>query len=220
MQKLAARLCALFVVLVVSACSVFGGPAAEEPAFDVVVADPPFEIREYGPIAVAETTADGNYRDAVREGFGRLFNYISGANTDTAEIAMTAPVLTESAPEPGQEIAMTAPVLTEAAGSDGYVISFVLPETMTAGTAPLPTDARVRIKEIPAQRVAVARFSGRLSAEGIAKARADLSGWLETRGQPHSGDWRAAGYNPPWTLPFLRRNEIMVSLPTAAEVQN
>jgi len=85
--------------LVTAGCSVFGGQAAPEPDYTVIESAPPFEIREYGALAVARTAAGGGYDDALSTGFGRLFDYISGANAGETEIAMTAPVVTE--PEGG-----------------------------------------------------------------------------------------------------------------------
>ncbi|MEO0623306.1 MAG: heme-binding protein [Pseudomonadota bacterium] len=195
--------------LVLAGCSVFGGKAAEEPAFSVELSEPPFEIRAYGPVVVARTVARGPYREAVGTGFGRLFDYISGANTGAREIAMTAPVLTDADPS---KIAMTAPVLT-GEEAEGTAVMFVLPEEFELATAPLPTDPSVSLAEIPARRVAVATFSGRLGEDGIDEARGALIAWLAARGEPTDGDWQAAGYNPPWTIPALRRNEVMITLP-------
>ncbi len=208
------RMAGLALAGLMTGCSVFGGRAAPEPDYETLVADPPFEIRRYDPLVVARTTVDAPYEAGVDTGFARLFDYISGANEppsggEGAEIAMTAPVLTET----GGEIAMTAPVLTEGAAADGPVtVSFVLPEGYTLANAPRPTDPAVEIAELPARRVAVARFSGFLEPDNIAEARADLEAWLARRGAEHRGDWQAAGYNPPWTLPWLRRNEVIVTL--------
>lgn len=202
-----------FVVLagaiMLAGCSVFGGKAAEEPPYTVSVSEPPFEIRDYAPIVVARTVAQGSYDDAIDTGFGRLFDYISGANTGARKISMTAPVLTDTEPE---RIAMTAPVLTDQAG-EGTAVMFVLPEEMMLETAPLPTDPLVSLAEIPARRVAVARFSGFLTDEGVAAARSDLIAWLAQQGLPTDGDWQAAGYNPPWTIPSMRRNEVLITVP-------
>ncbi|GMG81397.1 heme-binding protein [Paralimibaculum aggregatum] len=206
------RLAALPALLLTGACSVFGGTAAEEPPYALLRADPPVEIRSYGAVTVARTVAGGDYDAAVRTGFGRLFDYISGANSGAAEIAMTAPVLTAPAEgAEGTEIAMTAPVLVDR-GAEGWAIAFVLPEGTTPETAPRPSDPAVRLGEIPARRVAALRFSGFFTDDAIAEARGRLTAWLEAEGLAHEGDWQAAGYNPPWTLPFLRRNEVLVTL--------
>jgi len=212
----------VLVATVVGACSVVGGKAADEPAYELELQDGAFEIRRYQPMVVAVTRVESeDYDDAVSTGFRRLFGYITGDNQGAAEIAMTAPVLTESGAAgggggegEGDEIAMTAPVLQEEAPG-GWDVTFVLPEEMTLETAPRPTDGRIRIEEVPARRVAVARFSGFLSAENIAENRAALKLWLsgraETAAAPASA-WAAAGYNPPWTIPWARRNEIIAAL--------
>ncbi|MXZ22014.1 MAG: heme-binding protein [Caldilineaceae bacterium SB0665_bin_25] len=204
---------------VVSACSVFGGKAAEEPAYRIVLADGAIQVREYGPYAVAETVVREPFDTASRAGFGRLFDYISGANQKAAMIDMTAPVAVAS-----EEIAMTAPVLAspqpangapgrlgDGAGA-GWTITFVLPEGMTVETAPRPADARVTLRDVPARRVAAIRFSGRFRNAAAESQRRELAAWLEGRDLAHEGDWRMAGYNPPWTLPPLRRNEVLVTL--------
>ncbi|MEM9146703.1 MAG: heme-binding protein [Pseudomonadota bacterium] len=194
--------------VVLAGCSVFGGKAADEPPYRLAISEPPFEIREYEAIVVATTKVDAPYQDAISTGFGRLFDYISGANTGAAKIAMTAPVLTEEA---STKIAMTAPVITEADGA-GTTVMFVLPEAFTLDTAPQPTDPTVTLSEIGPRRVAVARFQGFLTETAIENSRTDLLEWLVDRGEPADGPWQAAGYNPPWTVPSLRRNEVLITL--------
>ena len=207
-----APVAALAAALLSAGCSVFGGRSAPEPAHDTVISEPPFEIRAYPALTVARTAAGGDRDAAVRTGFSRLFDYISGANAPAEDIAMTAPVITEPEGE-GAEIAMTAPVLTEEEAGRWQVM-FVLPDGMSAETAPRPTDPSVEIATIPARRVAVVTFSGILDAGDIARNRARLTDWLATRDERPAGPWQAAGYNPPWTLPWLRRNEVMVPVAT------
>ena len=184
---------ALAGLLGVAACSVFGGAAAPEPDYSVVLAEPPFELRDYGELVVARTSM----KDGSGAAFGRLFDYISGANTGARDIAMTAPVLdTESAE--GAKIAMTAPVLQGRDGAREMV--FVLPEDMTPQTAPVPTDPRVSLATIPPRRVAVVRYSGFLSRKA-SREEARLRDWLARKGLRPTGPAEIAGYNPPWTLP-------------------
>lgn len=212
---------ALGMGVLVAGCSVFGGKAADEPSHVVVRTEGEFEIRDYPALVVARVRQTGPRDAAVGDGFGRLFNYITGANTGARDIAMTAPVITNPAtpnpvitenPAPGAEIAMTAPVLTTGDDAGGWETVFVLPADMTLATAPQPTDPLVTLGEIPARRVAVIRFSGRLGGERAEAPRARLAAWLAAQGLAHAGDWQIAGYNPPWTLPPLRRNEILVTL--------
>ncbi|MEM6489732.1 MAG: heme-binding protein [Pseudomonadota bacterium] len=214
MMRLPALAMTALLATALAGCSVFGGKAAEEPPFDVVRADGEIEIRDYPAIVVARTTVTADDRDAaVSEGFSRLFGYISGDNTVTAEIDMTAPVIVEDGA--AQEIAMTAPVIVEGAAVDGakaWTTEFVLPEGMTAESAPAPTDPTVEIATVPPRRTAVLRFSGFFSDGNVAEAQAALEAWLTAEGVAHAGDWQSAGYNPPWTIPWFRRNEVWVTL--------
>jgi hypothetical protein len=189
-------------LLGVAACSVFGGAAAPEPDYSVVLAEPPFELRDYGELVVATTPMT----DGSGAAFGRLFDYISGENTGARDIAMTAPVLdTESAD--GAKIAMTAPVLQSREGARDMI--FVLPEGMTPQTAPVPTDPRVSIATIPPRRVAVVRYSGVLNRRASTEEDR-LRDWLARKGLTPTGPAEIAGYNPPWTLPPFRRNEVLI----------
>ncbi len=204
---------------VTGGCSMFGGKAAEEPAYRIVLDDGAVQIREYGSYGVVETVVEQPFEAATREGFRRLFDYISGANRGTSRIEMTAPVV--AAPE---SVAMTAPALASPSPTNGshgdledragagWTIAFVLPEDLTAATAPEPVDERVALRDVPAQRVAVIRFAGLFRNAPAEALRRDLAAWLEARSLAHEGDWRMAGYNPPWTLPPLRRNEVIVTL--------
>ena len=202
------RAAAFASAALVAGCSVFGARSAPEPEHRVLVEEGDFQIRAYPALAVAVTEAPGDWQDAAYTGFGRLFDYISGANEGRREIAMTAPVVTE---REGAEIPMTAPVVTDQSG-DGWRTAFVLPDGMTAETAPVPTDPAVTIETIPARRVAAVTFSGILDGDDFAAQRQRLAAWLETRGETPAEDWQMAGYDPPWTIPWLRRNEVWVTL--------
>jgi len=189
-------------LLGVAACSVFGGAAAPEPDYSVVLAEPPFELRDYGELVVATTPMT----DGSGAAFGRLFDYISGENTGARDIAMTAPVLNTDAVD-GTKIAMIAPVLQGREGAREMI--FVLPGEMTPQTAPVPTDPRVSLATIPARRVAVVRYSGSMEKRASTE-EARLRDWLALKGLRPTGLAEVAGYNPPWTLPPFRRNEVMI----------
>ena len=153
--------------------------------------------------------------DGQRAAFGRLFDYISGENEGATEIAMTAPVLQSA--EVGTEIAMTAPVL-QSFGADGErEMVFVLTDNFTASTAPEPTDPQVRVTELPARRVAVYRFSGSFSDDAIARSTSMLQEWITEQQLSSIGPPESAGYNPPWTLPPFRRNEVLIPIATDAD---
>ena len=189
-------------LLSVTACSVFGSAAAPEPDYSVTLSEPPFEVRDYGELVVAKTPMN----DGSRAAFGRLFDYISGANTGGRDIAMTAPVLNTNRSD-GSKIAMTAPVLQSRSGAREML--FVLPAKMTPDAAPAPTDPAVNLDTIPPRRVAVVRYSGFMASNAAAE-EARLRDWMAGKSLKPQGAAEVAGYNPPWTLPPLRRNEVLI----------
>ena len=193
---------AILSSILLGACSVVGiRSGTEEPAFTVLDRAGPVEIREYGARVAAETAVDQAEQPARSEGFSRLAGYIFGRNAGSSKIAMTAPV----AQQPGQTLAMTAPV-----AQDGSVIRFFLPASVTVASAPRPLDERVRITEVPPEVVAVLRFSGSTGPDAVAARKAELMGALPGTAWAPAGIPFAWFYDPPWTLPPLRRNEVAV----------
>jgi hypothetical protein len=159
---------------------------------------------------IAETEVEAGFMNAGNIAFGRLFRYISGANTAQAEIAMTAPVEQSSQ---GEKIAMTAPV--EQAKADGvYRVGFVVPRKYNRDTVPKPTDPRVSIREVPARTVAVWRYSGRWTEENFREHEKDLRRAVQARGlQAVAGDSAIiARYDAPFIPWFMRRNEVLIPL--------
>jgi hypothetical protein len=183
---------------------------AEEPSYSSERLTDEVEIRRYQPRVAAETTVEGDERRALQEGFRRLAGYIFGGNHRSSKIAMTAPVSRASAK--GQKIAMTAPVSRAADPEHGWVVRFFMPSKWTMATLPEPDDARVRLVEVPAETMAVLRFSG-IAGQGAITARsARLAEVLLSKGIQAAGDPVAWFYDPPWTLPFRRRNEVAVPI--------
>ena len=182
--------------------------AIEEPRHQVIDKDGAFELRDYAPCLVAETQVDAGFEDAGNVAFRRLFRYISGDNTGQQKIAMTAPV-TQSRGEAGEKVAMTAPV-TQTASEDGYVVAFVVPAKYTLDTVPQPKDPSVRIRQVPAQRVAVWRYSGRWTAANYRENEQKLRTELAARSLEATGEPVLARYNPPFIPSFLRRNEVLI----------
>lgn len=189
-------------------CSVVGIRTTEEPDYSLIYEEEDFEVREYGEILVAETTSDGEYSESTRKGFRKLAGYIFGDNTKKMEIAMTAPVMIENE---NVEIAMTAPVLQQKEDS-GWRMQFVMPSEFTINTLPLPNNSDVTLKTLPKSKFAVVRFSGFLSEENIRENSDKLLEWIADKGYTIASQPQSAGYDPPWTIPFLRRNEVMVKL--------
>jgi hypothetical protein len=187
------------------------GPASadtEEPRFTVVERVGDIEIRQYGNRLAADVVVTGDEEDARNKGFRLLADYIFGNNTKKTGIAMTAPVATQSAGS--ESIAMTAPVATARGPGNTWRVRFFMPSSYTLDTLPKPNNAAVQIVEVPGDTMAVLRFSNSRSAERIVEKTNELVRGLEkTR-------WVAAGepvtwlYDPPWTLPFFRRNEVAI----------
>ncbi len=192
--------------------------ALEQPKYTVAYTDGDVEYRQYQSYLVAETevTDAGDFDSAGNEGFRRLFRFITGANDGGAKISMTAPVTQDK--QKGAKIAMTAPVAQDAS-AEGWRIAFMLPSEYTLDTAPRPTDKRVYIREVPGKLVATLRFSGRWTTRNYERYKTQLAESLQAAGVSASGDPMVARYNPPFTPPFMRRNEITVpvnSLPATA----
>ena len=184
----------------------------EKPDYTVLYTDGDIEYRQYEPYLVSETiVSTGDYDAAGTEGFRRLFNYISGANRAQAKIEMTAPV--ERIPS-SSKIAMTAPVernVTE----DGWRVTFMLPSEYTLETAPVPTDHRVQIREVPGRVMAVLRYSGRWTEKNLQKRTTELLDAMAQQAISTNGEVISAAYDPPFMPPFFRRNEVMVEVQAA-----
>ena len=180
----------------------------EEPAFTVERRVGDVEIRRYGSRIAAETTIDADEEPARNEGFRRLARYIFGGNKSKTKIAMTAPV----AQQQSEKIAMTAPVAAQRGAAGQWVIRFFMPSGYTLDTLPTPGDERVRLVNVPAERVAVLQFSGIASPEAIAEHTGRLLAALRANSVEPEADPVSWFYDPPWTIPFRRRNEVAVSL--------
>lgn len=168
------------------------------------------EIRRYSPRIAAQTTVDADEDEARQEGFRRLARYIFGGNGGKQKVAMTAPV--SQSPADSKKIAMTAPV-SSTPGSDGWVVRFFMPAEWTMDTLPTPDDDRVTLTEVPAETVAVLRFSGGRSRDDVEPQMAALAEALRAHGIEMLGEPMTWFYDPPWTLPPLRRNEVVVAIP-------
>ena len=197
-------------LLSVSACSVFGNPGVEIAPYKVLKKDGDIEIRSYDSLVLVSTPMDGNMENQGGA-FNRLFQYISGDNTGARKIEMTAPVIMKPESAEGEKISMTAPVLiNQDEGSNEWTMSFVLPAKFDYETAPVPKSEEVKLTELKNFDVAAIRFSGRLRGENTRKHKALLEQWLEENDYTASGTYQTAGYNPPWTLPQFRRNEVII----------
>ena len=180
--------------------------ALEEAKYTVIMREGSFELRQYEPHIVAETMVKGDYDKAGNEGFRRLFKYISGGNQKKQSIAMTAPVSQDAGPE---KIAMTAPVSQEQTGGQ-WRIAFVMPSEYTLDTLPQPVDPKVLLKQVPARRMAAITYSGSWSKARYEEHKALLEAFIQKQKLSPLGEPVLARYNSPFTLWFLRRNEVLI----------
>lgn len=179
----------------------------EKPKYQATALTNEIELRSYDPMLVAMVQMSGSRKDAISEGFRVLADYIFGNNTLEQNISMTAPVEQQA----GQKISMTAPVQQQQR-SNSWMISFVMPKQFTLKTIPKPNNEMVKINEVPAQRFITIRFSGSNSDDNVRKNESALFNYITQNKINVTGEPKYAFYNPPWTLPFMRRNEIMVQL--------
>lgn len=196
--------------------------AIEEPEYTVIEQTGAFELRTYSPMIVAETQISGSLDEAFNAGFKVIADYIFGNNLSSTgqneKVSMTAPVaiapitLAPSAPEVSQseKISMTPPVSMKQT-VEKWQMHFVMPKEYTLASLPKPNNPAVSLREVPTRQYAVIRFSGFTSKAKIAPKITELMTWVNSKGIIPISEPEIARYNSPWTLPFLRRNEIMVA---------
>lgn len=200
--------------------------ASKEAEFNERVKEPPFAVREYAAHIEAQTIVKTDFGKAGRQAFGRLFKYISGHNRSALsqsgandqgqgqgqKIAMTSPVIQN---KNNEKIAMTSPVHQRQI-NEQWQVSFIMPAGSRLAELPTPQDASVHLAAVPAQCMAVIRYSGSWSEARFQAHKQRLEHWIQAKGYQAIGAASWARYNPPFTLWFLRRNEILIpiSLPT------
>ncbi|NBT22563.1 MAG: heme-binding protein [Methylocystaceae bacterium] len=184
-------LAALFILI--AGAQVKADSDVEHARYSVVSNAGDIEIRDYPAQIIAETTVSGERSSAISEGFRRLAGYIFGGN------------------QPGEKIAMTAPVGQTSAG-ENWRVTFTMPASYSMKTLPKPTNQAVQLIELPPQRLAAIRFSGLVDEDDLAQNQAKLMRFLEQQKLKPIGAPRYAFYDPPWTLPFNRRNEVLIEI--------
>lgn len=200
------------VSIFMAGCSVFGNSNVETAPYKVIktAENQNIEIRRYDSLVLASTPMNIN-KEATnrRSAFMNLFGYISGDNAAQNKIAMTAPVIMDDKKKDGTKISMTAPVFMDESAATP-IMSFVLPESYTIDTAPKPTNSAVQLSELKDYTVATIRFNGRLTDSNIQKHKEILESWMNDNEYKATGNYKTAGYNPPFTLPVFRRNEVLI----------
>lgn len=204
---------------------VFGKIRVETPKYEVIKSTTDYEIRKYPPSVVAEVTYDpAQFKGNKDGGFTVLANYIGALgnpqNAKPEKIAMTAPVITKntedsvSGESKSEAIAMTAPVVTKEQKEKKMVtMEFILPAKYgKPEEAPKPLDERVKIREEGEGKYGVVKFAGVASEKVVEEKVEKLKRSLERDGYKVIGDFVLARYNPPWTLPPFRTNEVMVPI--------
>ncbi|CAI8600959.1 unnamed protein product [Vicia faba] len=191
---------------------VFGKIGVETPKYEVIKTTQDYEIRKYAPSVAAEVTYDpSQFKGDKDGGFMILANYIGALgnpqNTKPEKIAMTAPVITKDSAE---KIAMTAPVVTNERNKM-VTMQFILPASYEkAEEVPKPIDERVVIREEGERKYGVVKFGGVASDEVVKEKVEKLKLSLEKDGFKVVGDFLLGRYNPPWTIPMFRTNEVMI----------
>ena len=194
MRSNALRLVNVFFYIFVSfffSCQVM---AIEEPDFKILVDEGELEIRSYDEYLVAETAVEGSFDTASRKGFRRVAGYIFGENKNSIGQS--------------EKIQMTAPV-TVKPDNEGWMLHFVMPSNYDMSQLPVPNNSGVSLKKIEAHLAAVIIFSGFTTDSKIQKKTEELKAWLEKQNFEIAGPQQIARYNDPFTLPWLRRNEII-----------
>jgi hypothetical protein len=180
--------------------------AIEETKFKVIESEGYFELRQYSAHIVAETLVEGDFSKAGNEAFNRLAGYINGQNRSKQKIPMTAPVSQEA---DSVKIPMTAPVNQEKAG-EKWRFTFLMPAENTLETLPEPLDSRVALKKVPERLMAALKYSGSWRKSRYEDKKKQLMEWIEKKGLKQIGEPIFARYNSPFTLWFLRRNEVLI----------
>ncbi|MDA9991822.1 heme-binding protein [Candidatus Marinimicrobia bacterium] len=168
----------------------------ETPKYKLIKKSGSFEIRQYDPVVIAKTQVQSAYKEATSTGFRRIANYIFGGNDKNVEIAMTAPVITDS-PE-------------DANGS--YEVLFIMPSAYDTNKLPKPNSPNVEILERELGRVASMSFGGWATSAKIKTYQQKLSKWISNQQLQTLGNFKVAQYNSPWALPPFRHNEILIKI--------
>jgi hypothetical protein len=169
--------------------------AIEEPPFRVLQSEPPFEHRLYTGFVVAETDVAGDFDAASRSGFRRVAGYIFGDN--------------QLQSGGNRKIEMTAPVTVEPK-DQGWRLHFVMPSVESLSSLPKPNNPDVKLRQVPKHAVAAIRFSGFTTQAVVQEQTSKLRNWMSSKQLEAAGPAQVARYNDPFTLPWRRRNEILI----------
>lgn len=179
----------------------------EQQEYEVLETRGEVELRRYADCVVADVVVTGSAEQAGNRAFRPLVSYISGSNRSAASLSMTAPVIQQAASE---KLAMTAPVIQEETDAGQWTVSFVLPGARALAECPVPTDPRVSLRAVAGETAAALRWSGRWTSGNVARRTEELRRAMADAGWVAAAAPRWARFDPPWTPPFARRNEIVI----------
>lgn len=197
----------LVVIIILAAFAGKFMSNVEQPKYKLLLSKGNIEVREYEPMILAEVEVSGERKEAIRQGFKILADYIFGNNVSKKKMEMTAPITNELS----EKMAMTAPVMQEE-HIDKWKVSFVMPAKYSLETLPKPNSKEVTLIPVPAKRFAVITFSGLADDASIKQHTQELEAYIFAENLKMIGKPILAFYNPPWTVPFLRRNEVMIEV--------
>lgn len=176
----------------------------ETPLYTVLEQSKNIEVRLYAGKLVAEVEVVGQRDKAINEGFTILAKYIFGDNVSKEKISMTTPV---NQLKSNENISMTTPVL-QIGENDRWIVQFVMPSKYTLNSLPLAKDSRIIFKSLEEMKKVVIRFSGFISDKNLLRNLKELDDFITKKSLKVCNLPQYAFYDPPWTLPFMRRNEI------------
>ena len=186
--------------------SVLVGPImsdVEKPVYEVLKSQENIEVRRYLPMVIAKVALEGQRKAAISDGFRLLADYIFGNNTATQNTAVQL--------QKSTKIAMTAPVQQQAVNGL-WEVSFIMPAQYHIKTLPKPNNRQIRFEEVPSTTYVAIQFAGTASDQNIKKHEKQLINYAKDKQMTVIGSPKYAFYNPPWTLPFMRRNEVMIAI--------
>jgi hypothetical protein len=190
------------------AMKAFGLGNYEKANYKVSESHGSIEIRQYAEMIVAEGEFFGEREKTLKEGFRIVSSYIFGKNVSAQKVNMTVPIMQQQS----EKIAMTAPVMQEESQNDSWTLSFVMPSHYTLQTLPTPSSSEIKLKKVPAKRLAVIRFSGMWTQANLDKRKIELQDFIKSKHLNCLSNPIYAFFNPPWTPWFMRRNEIMMKI--------
>lgn len=197
-------------ILLMCSCSFFGIQNEETPKYKVLKSEGAYEIRAYDSYIIAKTTVEGNYKEASSKAFRILAGYIFGKNKKNESLNMTSPVQIKKS---SVKLNMTAPVQISEKKSGFYSMSFVMPRKYTLDSLPKPLDESITFEQVETKIIATYTYSWFATDKRNKQKAKLLQNWIKAQTKYKAkSSFTYAGYNPPWTIPFLRKNEVMIEL--------